>query len=92
MLHQRKYINIKTRSSSKLKPIYNYFKIRSKKNTKCPFTKTPINRPSVFSISISVLRKSHDFRTVDLVPLRQINADLRSTKEVLARIHEIVLM
>ena len=45
----------------------------------------------MFSISISILRKSHDFRTVDLVPLRQINADLRSAKEVLARIHEIVL-
>ena len=46
----------------------------------------------MFSISISILRKSHDFRTVDLVPLRQINADLKSAKEVLARIHEIVLI
>ena len=46
---------------------------------------------SVFSISIPVLQKSHDFLTVDLVPLRQINTDLRSAKEVLARIHEISL-
>ena len=44
----------------------------------------------MFSISISVLRKSHDFLTVDL-GLRQINADLRSLKDVVARIHEIVL-
>ena len=47
--------------------------------------------PSIFSISISVLRKSHDFLMVDLVPLRHINADLRSANEVLARIDEIVL-
>ena len=33
-------------------------------------------------------RKSHDFLIVDLVPLRHINADLRSANEVLARIHE----
>ena len=46
--------------------------------------------PSMFSISMSVLRKSHDFLMVDLVPLRHINADLRSANEVLARIHEIV--
>ena len=53
--------------------------------------KTQYMAPSMFSISISVLRKSHDFLMVDLVPLRHINADLRSANEVLARIHEIVL-
>ena len=42
----------------------------------------------MFSIVISVLRKSYDFLTVDLVPLRQINADLRGAKEILARIHD----
>ena len=31
------------------------------------------------------------FFTVDLVPLRQISADLRTAKEALARIHDIVL-
>ena len=40
--------------------------------------------PLMLSISISVLRKSPDFLIVDLVPLRHINADLRSEKEVLA--------
>ena len=60
--------------------------MRSKKKTKCQQI-----APSVFSVSLSVLRKSLDLLTVDLVPLRQINVDLRSAKEVLARIHEIVL-
>ena len=36
----------------------------------------------MFSISISVLQKSNNLLTVDLVPLRQINADLKSAKEV----------
>ena len=53
--------------------------------------KTQYMTPSMFSISMSVLRRSHDFLMVDLVPLRHINADLRSANEVLARIHEIVL-
>ena len=44
---------------------------------------------SVLNFYINIT--SYDFRTVDLVPLRQINADRRSAKEVLARIHEIVL-
>ena len=53
--------------------------------------KTSINSAlSDLNFYTNQLRKSHDFRTVDLVPLRQINADLRSAKEVLARIHEIV--
>ena len=56
-----------------------------------PFKKMSINSSFSVSISISVLRKSHDFLTVVLVPLRQINADLRSAKEILAPIHEIVL-
>ena len=47
--------------------------------------------PSMLSTSISMLRKSHDFLIVDLVPLRHINADLRSANEVLARIHGVVL-
>ena len=50
-----------------------------------------LEAPSMFSISTSVLRKSRDFLIVDLFPLRQINADLSSANEVLARIHEIVL-
>ena len=41
------------------------------------------------SFSVLVLQKSHDFLTVELVPLRKINGDLRSAKEVLARIREI---
>ena len=53
--------------------------------------KKPHIAPSMLSISISMLRKSHNFLIVDLVPLRHINADLRSAHEVLARIHEIVL-
>ena len=45
----------------------------------------------MFSISTSVLWKSHDFLIVDLLPLRQINADLSGANKVLARINEIVL-
>ena len=48
-----------------------------------------LKTPSVFSISLSVLGVSHDFLTLVLVPLRQINADLWSGKEVLALIQEI---
>ena len=45
----------------------------------------------MFSISIFSISKVPYFITVDLVPLRQINADLRSAKEVLVHMHEIAL-
>ena len=61
------------------------------KNSKCPLKKPQYIAPLMLSISMSVLWKSHDFLIVDLVPLRHINADLRSANEVLARNHEIVL-
>ena len=46
--------------------------------------------PSVASISMSEFFKSHETLLTDRDPRRQISADLKRAKEVLARIQEIV--
>ena len=47
--------------------------------------------PSVASISMSEFFKSHETLLTVRDPRRQISADLKRAKEVLARIQEIVL-
>ena len=54
-------------------------------------TDTPYCFNLVFFNYPSCLVINYDAYMTDLVPLRQINAGLKSAKEVLARIHEIVL-
>ena len=88
-----------------LKETYNNLKcvVKSSKKKKCKQTKqfkryeslhvylkASISSPLGFSIPISVMPKSHHLLTVVLINPRQINADLRGAKEVLARIPEIV--